>query len=60
MVSGVLCDRKISLTGKVYKCVVRPTMMSSEIGSDESAEEIGCGRNEDVEMIVSCYKDGQN
>ena len=41
-VSGILCDRKISLTvnGKVYKTVVRPPLMyDAETGAVKKAQE---------------------
>ena len=47
----------------MYKTVVRPAMMyrAETYGSEESSgEEVGRGRNEDVEMDVWSYKDGQN
>ena len=62
-ISGILCDRRISLRvkGKVYKTVVRPAMMCRDVGSEESTrEEVGCGGNEDVKMDGWSHQDGQN
>ena len=47
-VSGILCDRRISLTGKreVYKTVVRPAMMYGAetcAVKERTREEVGCG-----------------
>ena len=52
-VSGILCDRRISLRikGRVYKTVVRPAMMYGTGAIEESTrEEVGCGGNEDVKI----------
>ena len=47
--------------GKVYKTTARPEMMyGAEIYPGKNAGEVGRGRNEDAEMDVWCYKDGQN
>ena len=64
-VSGILCDRRISLRvkGKVYKTVVRPAMMySAETWAVKKAQEkkVGCGGNEDVKMDEWSHQDGQN
>ena len=64
MVSGILCDRRISLRvkGKVYKTDARPEMMfGAELGSEESTrEEVGCGGNDDVKMDKWSHQAGQN
>ena len=48
-VSGILCDRRISLEvkGKVYTTVVRPTMMygAETWAGRKHKKEVGCGRN---------------
>ena len=62
-VSGILCDRRISLRikGKVYKTVVRPTMMYGAGAIEESPrEEVGCGGNEDVKIDVWSHQAIQN
>ena len=64
-VSGILCDRRISLRvkGKVYKTVVRPAMMyGAETWAVKKAprEEVGCSGNEDVKMDEWSHQAGQN
>ena len=62
-VSGILCDRRISLRikGKVYKTVVRPTMMYGAGAIEESTtEEVGCGGNEDVKIDEWSHQAIQN
>ena len=64
-ISGILCDRRISLRvkGKVYKTVVRPAMMyGAETWAVKKAHEkkFGCGGNEDVKMDEWSHQDGQN
>ena len=68
-VSGILCDRSISLRvkGKVYKTVVRPAMMyGAETwadGEESTIEEVGCrpcSGNEDVKMDEWSHQAGQN
>ena len=64
-VSGILCDRRISLRveGKVYKTVVRPAndVRGRDLGSEESTrEEVGCGGHEDVKMDEWSHQAGQN
>ena len=55
-VSGILCDRRISLRvkGKVGiqdSCKTSNDVRCRELGSEESTrEEVGCGENEDVKM----------
>ena len=39
-------------------CKTGNDVQGRDMGSEESAEEIGRDRNEDVEMDVWCYKDG--
>ena len=62
-VSGILCDRRISLRikGKVYKTVVRPTMMYGAGAIEEiPREEVGCGGNEYVKIDVWSHQAIQN
>ena len=65
-ISGILCDRRISLRvkGKVYKTVVRPAMMyGAETWAVKKAHEkkkVGCGGNEHVKMDEWSHQDGQN
>ena len=63
-VSGILCDRRISLRvkGKVCKTVVRSAMMHGrDLDSEESTrEEVGCGGNEDGMMDEWSRQAGQN
>ena len=60
-VSGILCDRRISLRvkGKLYK--TSNDVRCRDVGSEEStSEEVGCGGNEDVKMDEWSHQAGQN
>ena len=64
-ISGILCDRRISLRvkGKVYKnsCKTGNDVRCRDVGSEESTrEEVGCGGNEDVKMDEWNHQDRQN
>ena len=62
-VSGILCDRRISLRvkGKVYSCKTSNDVRCRDMGSEESTrEEVGCGGNEDVKMDEWGHQVGQN
>ena len=49
----------LRVKGKVCKKVGRPSRRGRDNGSEQSAE-VGCGRNEDVEMDVWSHKVGQS
>ena len=62
-VSGILCDRRISLRikGNVYETVVRPAMMYGAGAIEESTREyVGCGGNEDVKIDEWSHRAVQN
>ena len=50
----------LRVKGKVYKKVGRPSRRGRDMGSEQSAEEVGCGRDEDGEMNVWSHKVGQS
>lgn len=60
--SGVLCDKRMpmKLKGKVYRIVVRPTIMSGRncAKEDEQGKENGSGRNEVAELDEWSDKEG--
>ena len=65
-ISGILCDRRISLRvkWKVYKtvsCKTSNDVRCRDVGSEESTrEEVGCGGNEHFEMDEWSHQYGQN
>ena len=62
--SGVLCDRRLSAKskGKVCKVAVRPTLTygAETWNIKKTQEKKLCSRDEDVEMGMRSYQDGQN
>ena len=63
-VSGILCDRRISLSqGESIQdsCKTSNDVRCRDLGSEENTrEEVGCGGNEDVKMDEWSHQAGQN
>ncbi len=63
-ISGILCDRRISLRVKgesiQYSCKTSNDVRCRDVGSEESTrQEVGCGGNEDVRMDEWSHQYGQ-